>query len=69
VKVAGVDMVDIPSTIVLPLRLYDTHDHTGIFDADATNHAVRFDGKETCEGQVVLIERVSIGTARLFTNE
>jgi hypothetical protein len=47
VKVAGVDIVDIPSTIVLPLRLYDTHDHTGIFDADATNQAVRFDGRET----------------------
>jgi hypothetical protein len=56
-----------PSTLVLPLRVYDTHDHTEIFDADATNHAVRKDGTETCEGQVVLIDRLSIGSARLFT--
>jgi hypothetical protein len=67
VKVAGVDIVDIPSTLVVPLRIYDTHDPVGILFAVPTIPAVSPDGVDTCDGHVVPTERDSIGSARLFT--
>jgi hypothetical protein len=69
VKVAGVVRVDIPSTVVVPARVYDTPDHVGILAAVATVPPTNPDGVDTCEdGQVVPTVRDSIGRARLLTN-
>ncbi len=66
VKVAGVVSVDIPSAVVTPARVYDTPDPVGILFAAPTTPTVSPDGIDTCDGQVVAIERDSNGSARLF---
>jgi len=66
VKVAGVVILAIPSTIVVPANVYDTHDPVGILFAVPTIPAVSPDGVDTCDGHVVPIVRDSIGRGRLL---
>jgi hypothetical protein len=68
VNVAGLVILVIPSTVVVPAKVYDTPDHTGILDTDATVPPTNPDGVDTCDGQLVPIVSDSIGRARLFVN-
>ncbi len=68
VNTAGVVIVTIPSAVVVPANVYDTPDHTGILETEATAPPTKPDGVETCDGHVVPIVRDSIGRARLFVS-